>query len=234
MVKTKEKRVTTPMESSYKVKKMVILALLSAMAYVIVFVCRLPIIPSAPFLDLEFKSAIILIGSFIFGPLSGLIMSFVICLLEMVTYSSTGLIGCIMNIVATVSFVCPASFVYKKKKSTTGAIIGIAVGAIMMTIAMVLWNYIVSPLYMGVTREVIATMLLPVFVPFNLIKAVINGAVALFIFKFAKKKKKKTNLIPKPQEMENNKKSGIIGAVIVSVFAIATCVLIILAYQGVF
>ena len=228
MVKTKEKRVTTPMESSYKVKKMVILALLSAMAYVIVFVCRLPIIPSAPFLDLEFKSAIILIGSFIFGPLSGIIMSFVICLLEMVTYSSTGLIGCIMNIVATVSFVCPASFVYKKKKSTTGAIIGIAVGAIMMTIA------IVSPLYMGGTREVIATMLLPVFVPFNLIKAVINGAVALFIFKFAIEALKKTNLIPKPQEMENNKKSGIIGAVIVSVFAIATCVLIILAYQGVF
>ena len=234
MVKTKEKRATTPMESSYKIKKMVILALLSAMAYVIVFVCRLPIIPSAPFLDLEFKSAVILIGSFIFGPLSGLIMSFVICLLEMVTYSSTGLIGCIMNIVATVSFVCPAAFVYKKKKSTTGAVLGIAVGAIMMTIAMVLWNYIVSPLYMGVTREVIATMLLPVFVPFNLIKAVINGAVALFIFKFAIEALQKTNLIPKPQESENNKKSGIIGAVIVSAFAIATCVLIILAYQGVF
>ncbi len=234
MVTSKQKQVITPMDSSYRVKKMVMLALLSAMAYVIVFVCRIPIIPSASFLDLEFKSAIILIGSFIFGPLSGLIMALVICVLELLTFSSTGAIGCIMNILATVSFVCPAAFVYKLKKSTSGAVVGIVFGSVLMTIAMVLWNYIVSPLYMGVPREVIASMLLPAFVPFNLIKAGLNGGVALFIFKFAIEALQKMNLIPKQVDNNNNKKSSIIGAVAVSSFVIATCVLIILAYQGVF
>ena len=100
MVNTKKKqtKAVNPAESSYRVKKMVIMALIAAMAYVVVLMCRIPIIPAAPYLDLEFKSAIILIGAYIFGPLSGLVMSAVICLVEMVTFSTTGPIGCIMNV----------------------------------------------------------------------------------------------------------------------------------------
>lgn len=227
-------KVITPKDNSYKIKKMVILALISAMAYVITFVCRLPIMPSAPFLDLEFKSAVILIGAYIFGPLSGLVMSFVICLLEMVTFSSTGIIGCIMNILATVSIVCPASLIYKKKRSTSGAIIGIAVGAICMTIAMVLWNYLVTPLYMGIPREVIVDMLIPVFVPFNLIKAGLNGGIALFIFGPLSEALHKTNLIPKQIYAEKSKIFGIVVAVLVSIIIISSCILLIFAINGMF
>ncbi len=236
MVKTKETqaRVITPAENSYRIKKMIILSLVSAMAYVIVMVCRLPIIPSAGYLDLEFKSAVILIGAYIFGPISGLLMSVVVCVVELLTFSSTGVIGCIMNILATACFVCPASFVYKKKKTTTGAIVGIVLGAITMTFAMVLWNYILTPIYQGIPREVIAGMLLPVFLPFNLIKAGLNGGVALFIFRFAIVALQKANLIPKSEEQESQKKSGIIGAVITGCFIIGTCVLIIFAINGIF
>ena len=236
MVKAKESqaRVITPAENSYRIKKMIILSLISAIAYVIVMVCRLPIIPSAGYLDLEFKSAVILIGAYIFGPLSGLVMSVVICLVEMLTFSTTGVIGCIMNVLATACFVCPASFVYKKKKTTAGAVIGIILGAITMTAAMVLWNYILTPMYQGIPREAIATMLLPVFVPFNMIKACLNGGVALFIFRFVIVALQKANLIPKSEEQEKSKKSGIIGAVITGCFIIGTCVLIILAINGIF
>ncbi len=236
MTKTNEKqrKITTPAESSYRIKKMVILSLICAMAYVVVFVCRLPIIPSASFLDLEFKSAIILIGSYIFGPLSGLIMSLVICLVELFTFSSTGIIGCIMNILATVCFVCPASFIYKKKQNITGAIIGIIAGALCMTGAMVLWNYIMTPIYQGIPREAIAAMLLPVFVPFNLIKAGLNGGVALFVFRIAIVALEKANLIPKNENLTDNKKGGIIGGIILGCFIILTCVLSVLAINGVF
>lgn len=236
MVKAKESqaRVITPAENSYRIKKMIILSLIAAMAYVIVMVCRLPIIPSAGYLDLEFKSAIILIGAYIFGPISGLAMSVVVCVVEMLTFSSTGLIGCIMNILATACFVCPSAFVYKKKKTTTGAIVGIIIGAITMTVAMVLWNYILTPMYQGIPREVIAEMLLPVFVPFNLIKAGLNGGVALFIFRFVMAALQKANLIPKSEEQEKSKKGGIIGAVITGCFIIGTCILITLAINGVF
>lgn len=236
MTNTKEnkQKLTTPAESSYRVKKMVILALICAMAYAVVLVFRLPIIPAAPYLDLEFKSAIILIGSYIFGPLSGLIMSVVICLLEMVTVSDTGVIGCIMNVLANVCLVCPAAFIYKKRKSTAGAVIGIIVGAILMTAAMVLWNYILTPIYQGIPREAIAQMLLPVFVPFNLLKAGLNGGLALFIYRFALEALQKSNLIPKQQLNDKSKKGAVIGTIVISILIIATCVLTILAINGVF
>ena len=236
MVKTKEKQAKTinPAENSYRIKQMVILALISAIAYVIVMVCRIPIIPSASYLDLEFKSAIILIGAYIFGPLSGLVMSVVICLVEMVTFSTTGPIGCVMNVLATVCFVCPAAFVYKKKKNTAGAIVGIILGAVLMTIAMVLWNYILTPIYQGIPREAIADMLLPVFVPFNLIKAGLNGGIALFVFRFIIEALQKTNLIPKQNFEEKSKKSGILGAAIIAALIIITCVLIVLAINDAF
>jgi riboflavin transporter FmnP len=150
----------------------------------------------------------------------------------MVTFSSTGIIGCIMNIVATVSIVCPASLIYKKKKSTSGAIVGIAVGAVCMTIAMVLWNYLLTPIYQGIPREAIAVMLLPVFVPFNLIKAGLNGGIALFIFRPLSEALQKTNLIPKQLHVEKSKKTSIIVAVLVSVFVIASSVLVIFALNG--
>lgn len=234
MIKNKQKQGIVPSENSYKIKKMVILALLSAMAYIITFVCRLPIMPSASFLDLEFKSAIILIGSFIFGPLSGFVMSVVICLLEMVTFSTTGIIGCIMNIIATVCFVCPAAYVYKKKKNTSGAIVGIVIGTILMTVAMLLWNYIVTPIYMGIPREAITSMLLPVYVPFNLLKSGLNGGIALFIFKFANQALQKTHLIPTQDDNISENKNSVVGAVIVSCLIIITCVLVIFAYNGIF
>ncbi|MCH5300555.1 MAG: ECF transporter S component [Ruminococcus sp.] len=234
MTNNKQKTLTAPAENSYKIKKMVILGIITAMAFVSVVFFRLPIIPSVPFLDLEFKSAIILIGAFIFGPLSGLSMTLAVCIIEMFTISDTGVIGCIMNILSTACLVCPAAFVYKKKQTALRAIIGVIIGAILMTFAMVLWNYIVTPIYMGVPREMVVKLLIPAFIPFNLLKAGLNGGVALFIYKFAITALQKANLIPKKENDNKSSLTGIIGTVVLSVFIILTCILIILAFNGVF
>lgn len=231
MIKTNEKKVNTTADSSYKLKQLVIMSLVAAIAYVVTFVCRLPIMPSAPFLDLEFKSAIILIGAYIFGPLSGLIMTAVVCLIEMVTFSTTEIIGFIMNFIATTCLVVPASYAYKKKSSTVSVVVGLIIGGIIMTVAMVAWNYFITPLYMGVPREAIAAMLVPVFVPFNLIKAGLNGGAALFLFHFVIAALKKARLIPE-RNTENN--GGIVVAVIIAALTIATCVLAVLMINGVF
>ncbi len=223
----------TIQNNSYQIKKTAILGLITAIAFVVTFVCRLPIIPSVSFLDLEFKSAIILIGGFMFGPLSAFATTVVVCLIEMFTISSTGIIGCVMNILSTVCLICPASFIYKRKKTLSGAIIGLCVGIILMTIAMVLWNYLFTPLYMGVSRETVTNLLLPAFIPFNLIKGALNGSVTLLLYKFVVTALRKANLIPK-NENENRKKSNIFGTILISLFVIATCILAILVFNGIF
>ena len=227
-------RLTSKRDRGYHIKMLATLGMLAAMAYVITFICRLPIIPSVPFLDLEFKSAIILIGGFIYGPLPAFAVTVVVCFLEMLTFSATGFIGFIMNVLATASFVCPAAFIYKKKKSLWGAILGLMAGTVLMTGIMLLWNYIVTPLYMHITRDQIAPLILPAFLPFNVIKGALNSSVTLILYKFVVKALRKAKLLPKEAETSKKKTSTFISSLILSIIIIITCVLVILAFNGVF
>lgn len=221
-------------DRGYQIKMLATLGMLSAMAFVITFLCRLPIIPSVPFLDLEFKSAIILIGGFIYGPLPALAVTVVVCFLEMLTFSSTGFIGFLMNVLATAAFVCPAAFIYKKKKSLSGAIIGLAVGTLLMTGMMLLWNYLVTPIYMHIPRESIMPLLIPAFLPFNVIKGALNASGTLILYKFVVSALRKAKLLPQGSDESKKKTSTFISSIVLSAVIILTCVLVILAFNGVF
>ncbi len=228
------KTLSVKKDRHYHLKMIAILGMLSAMAFVITFICRIPIIPSVPFLDLEFKSAVILIGGFIYGPLPAFAVTIVVCFLEMLTFSSTGFIGFIMNVLATAAFVCPAAYMYKKKKSLLGAIIGLSVGTVIMTGIMLLWNYLVTPIYMQIPRELISELLLPAFLPFNLIKGALNSSATLILYKFVVTALRKANLLPETSKESHNKKATFISSIVLSLLVITTCVLVILAFNGVF
>ena len=153
-----------------------------AMSFVAVLLGK--VIPNvAGFLSYDPKDALVAIAGFLFGPLYAVVIPVLVALVEMVSISGTGPIGCLMNIISTVSFALPAALVYKKMKSYQGAILGLASGLSFMTMMMLLWNYWVTPIYMEVQREVVASMLLPVFLPFNAIKGGLNGALTLLLYK---------------------------------------------------
>ena len=48
---------------------------------------------------------------------------------------------------------------------------------------MLLWNYLIAPIYMGCSREEVAQLLLPAFLPFNLIKGGLNAAGVLLVYR---------------------------------------------------
>lgn len=52
-----------------------------------------------------------------------------------------------------------------------------------MVLVMMLWNYLVAPLYMGIPREEVVKLLLPAFLPFNLIKGGLNAAITMLLYK---------------------------------------------------
>lgn len=208
-------------------KKIVTLAMLSAIAYVVMAVGRIPIIPTVEFLKYDPKDIIIAIGGLVFGPLSAFLMSVVVSFVEMVTVSETGIIGLIMNVISTCAFACTAAFIYKHKRTLSGAVIGLIAGSLAMTGIMLLWNYIITPIYMGVPREKVANMLMPIFLPFNLLKSGLNAALTMLLYKPLVKVFRKSNLIPEPEA--NGKKPRFnIGVMLVSLFVLGTCILIIL------
>ena len=163
-----------------KSKKLTATAMFCAIAFVTVALGRIPVVL---FLSYDPKDIVIALGGLIWGPLTACLISVVVSLIEMVTISDTGVIGFIMNILSTCSFACTASYIYKKKRSLKGAIVGLVLGSIAMICIMLLWNYLITPLYMNATRDEVVNLLLPVFLPFNLIKAGLNAGFTFLLYR---------------------------------------------------
>lgn len=219
--------------NSQRIKKMAVIAMLCAISYIVSLFAINGIMPTAPYLKLEAKDALIVVSGFIFGPLSSLIITFVTALFEMISPNGSGPFGMMMNVMSSASFACIASVIYRKKKTYLRAVIGLVCGVLAMTAVMMLWNYTMTPLYStaGVTREQIAPMITTVFLPFNLIKGSINAAIALVLYKPVITALRKSKLIP--QSKTPGKKSMFIGTLVISAVVIAICVLVILALKGI-
>ena len=89
-----------------KTKRVTTIGMLCAITYVTMVVGRIPIIL---FLKYDPSDVIVTLGGFIWGPMTSCIVSVIVATLEMITVSDTGILGCIMNIVQTLSFACTAS-----------------------------------------------------------------------------------------------------------------------------
>ena len=207
-------------------KQMAMLALLAAIAYLMVSFIRIPVVM---FLKYEPKDVIITIGGFLFGPMASFVVSLLVSLIEMVTISDTGPIGAVMNLLSTCCFACTASYIYKKNRTMVGAILALVVGTVFMTGAMLLWNWLITPLYLGYPRETVAAMLVPVFLPFNLLKAGLNTAFVLFLYKPLVTALRKTGLIESREQAGSSSKMGLS---IVGILLLITCILLLLVFQG--
>lgn len=189
-------------------KKLTTLGMICALAYLVMAVFRIPIIPALPFLKYDPKDVILMIGGFMYGPIPAVLVIAVVALVEMVTVSETGIIGCLMNFISSASFVCIAAWIYRKNHTKKGAMIGLLSGVVFMTVVMLLWNYLITPIYMGYPREAIAAMLLPGFLPFNVIKGSINAGLTLLLYKPVVTTLRKAGLFP--QESLINKDSTLV------------------------
>ena len=221
-----------------RTKNMTTMAMLAALAFLVMLVGRIPMVAAAPFLKYDPKDVIIIIGGFIFGPFAAFMISLVVSIIEMLTVSETGPIGAIMNLLSTCSFACLASVIYKKKHSIKGAVIGLVSGIALMVVVMLAWNYLLTPIYMGYPREAVAAMLLPVFLPFNLIKGGLNAGITLLIYKPVVMTLRKAGLAPKSTaaasagnadsaEANGQKQAKKLGAIVTltAILLLSTCVL---------
>lgn len=163
-----------------KTKKLTTVGMLCALAYVAVAIGRIPVVL---FLKYDPKDVVIVIGGLIFGPLTSLVMTLTVSVIEMFTISSTGVWGCMMNILSSCSFACIAAFFYKRHRTKPGAVKALACGWACQIAVMMLWNWLVAPIYMGYPREAVEALLLTAFLPFNLLKGGLNAGITFLIYK---------------------------------------------------
>lgn len=191
-------------------KKIALVGLFSAIAFVFTLVGNAIPISIQGFLKYDPKDAIVAIAGFMLGPIAALIISVITSLLELITISQTGLYGLLMNVISTASFACIASGFYKKIRTLKVAIFGLITATLVTTALMLMWNYFITPFYLHYPREMIARMLPTVFLPFNLIKYGINASIAILIYKPLVKALRKSKIIDTPKRKAEDESTGLL------------------------
>lgn len=208
-----------------RTQQLTLMAMLAAMAYAAMLITR-PLPAVAGFLSYDLKDVVIAIAGFILGPAQAALIAAVVSLVEMVTVSATGPIGLLMNVLATVAFALPAALMYRGNRTLRSAALGLALGVVLMTAVMLAWNYIITPLYMGVPRAVVAGMLVPTFLPFNLVKGGLNAGITMLLYKPMSGALKKLPFMPKPEQAAAPRRFNL-TATLISAFVVITCALLL-------
>lgn len=209
-----------------RTKKITAAAMLSAIAYVVMALGRIPVVL---FLSYDPKDIVITLGGLIWGPLTAFAVSVIVSVIEMVTVSDTGVIGCVMNIVSTCAFACTAAVIYRKFRSLKGALAALGAACVAMTAVMLLWNYLVTPIYMGYPRKAVAQLLLPAFLPFNLLKSGLNAAFTFLLYKPVVTALRKSGCIEGAEQRGGGRHRGLL---LLAAAVIVTCVMLILVLNG--
>ncbi len=166
----------------FTTKKLTSAAMLCAISYILMLLSKL--VPQvAGFLQFDAKDVTITIGGFLLGPVYAIILSLVVSFLEFISVSHTGPIGLVMNFISTATFCGVASLVYYRKRTFSKAFWGLILATIALTTVMILWNYYITPIYMKIPREAVVAMHPTIFLPFNIIKGLINSALIMILYR---------------------------------------------------
>ena len=177
------------------------IGMLAAIAFVLMlFEIPLPFAPS--FYEIDFSEVPVLIGCFSMGPLAGVLIELIKIILNLcINGTVTAGVGELANFVIGCALVLPAAFIYKRKKTKKGAIIGLVTGTLFMTISGCFINaYVMLPTYakaFGMPIEALVemgsavnasitdllTFVMFAVVPFNLLKGVLVSIIVLLIYK---------------------------------------------------
>ena len=185
------------------VRRMVMLAMFTAMAYVIMLLIHIKV----GFLTMDVKDAVITLCGLYFGPASALLIAIVVPLLELAT-SDTGLYGLIMNMLGSVSFSVTVSLFYKWKKTIWGALMGLLSGVAVMTAVMLMANLFITPYYMGTTMAAVRELIPALLLPFNLLKGMINAGAVLLLYKPMSKALRKAGILRRSESAVQLAKNG--------------------------
>ena len=171
------------MAAANKTLKVVKMGVMVAISVALVYLIHFPIFPVVSFLEYDPADIPILIGTFAFGPLAGLVLTVVTSVVQGLTVSAgSGLYGILMHVIATGVLVAVSGGIYSRNKTRKTAVIALVCGMAAMAVVMMGANMVITPIFMGVPASAVWD-LMPFIVGFNVIKAGINGAVTFVLYK---------------------------------------------------
>ena len=188
------------------------------------------------FLSIDVGDVVIVIASFIYGPIAGVAVSLISAAASFL-YSGTRFWGFLMDFLSSAAFVFVASFIYSRKRDFKSAIIGIGVSVVTTTAIMMPLNRFITPLFLKTfmgndlqaATDYVISLLPTLLLPFNFAKTLLNGAAALLIYKPLVRAMRAAKLAP-PSKSEPREKATApshrpgVMSIVVGVIAVAVAI----------
>ena len=161
-------------------RQLVIMALMAAIATLLSFV-EIPILPAAPWLKYDPSFVPSMVTGFAYGAGPGVAVGLVTAILHI--FMTGNFWGGIMNILVVCAYVIPAALIYVRNHTWRGAAIGLIVGSVCQIVVAILANIVITPIYAGMPVEAVIALIIPVLIPFNVLKVVLNSIITIAVYK---------------------------------------------------
>lgn len=161
-------------------RQLVTMALLCAIGVLLSFI-EFPLIPGVTWLKYDASAMPAMVCGFAFGTGGGLAVGIAGAIIHGMLMADFS--GAVMNILVVIGFVVPASLVYQHGRTLPRAIIGLIASVVCAVIMAIVGNLVITPAYLGVPMDAVIAMILPILVPFNLAKGIINAVLTLAVYK---------------------------------------------------
>ncbi len=161
-------------------RQLVTMALLCAIGVLLSFI-EFPLIPGVTWLKYDASAMPAMVCGFAFGAGGGLAVGIAGAIIHGILMADFS--GAVMNILVVIGFVVPASLVYQHGRTLPRAIIGLIASVVCAVIMAIVGNLVITPAYLGVPMDAVIAMILPILVPFNLAKGIINAVLTLAVYK---------------------------------------------------
>lgn len=197
----------TAKQNYFSATRVAVIAIFGAIAGVL-YVFGFPMAAIFPsWLELNFSDIPALIGTFALGPVSGTIIVIVKILVKLIIKGTTTLfVGELADLIIGIAFVVPAGFIYKKKRTFGGALLGMLVGTVCSIAFSVLANWLIlvpfyKELFFGGSWDPLVGTMQAIFgegctvdtfytfylwfsvLPFNLMRCLVAVIVTLPVYK---------------------------------------------------
>lgn len=164
----------------WSTKELVTMALLCAVSVLLSFI-EFPLIPGITWLKFDAAAMPAMVVGFAYGPGAGFVVGLASALVHGALMGDW--VGALMNVVVDAALIVPAAIIYQRKRTYKRAIAGLAVSAVCAVVCAILANVVIDPFYFGMPMEAVIALVVPVLLPFNIAKSVLDAVLTLIVYK---------------------------------------------------
>lgn len=147
--------------------------LLILMSMVLSFI-EIPMFADLAWLKYDPSGVVVALATLLWGPWQGA----AVALLSWLPHAAISPLGAAMNIAASATLALTLGGVCRAAGTPARIAVGSVLGACLAAAVSICLNFVVTPLYLSASYEDVAALVVPYLLPFNLIKALVNAALA--------------------------------------------------------